>query len=284
MNLRLFILINIIIFYSCNFLDDTTEELDSDGNDNSIEQKNYSIDSDGQIITTEFNHNDFNSAHDCMECHQQHFDEWNNSMHAHSFKAPLFISLLNGEIQKRPETGQNFCLQCHAPVAYLSNYEMPNINSTNDLNNLPESISQGITCTVCHVMVNTSSTVFTPDNAAAVIDDYHLNPGQNIFYGSIEFPDSNSFHDSQYLPFYSQSESCLPCHDQLIRGKEIETTFTEWQRIPGFGMSGAFPCQECHMPITEDGHRDHTFASVDVNLDSPYDLYAARRYHFDASS
>ena len=62
---------------------------------------------------------------------------------------------------------------------------------------------------------------------------------------------------------------CLPCHDMTIRGVEAEITFTEWNRIPGFAMSGGTPCQECHMPLKEDGTHDHRFIGVDVDLTYP---------------
>ena len=141
--------LSIFVFYSC---EDKTDN-DSDFNKNPSEQ-NYDIDNDGQIISTEFNHSDFSSAHDCMECHQQHFDEWDKSMHAYALKDDIFLSLFNEERTKRPSTGENFCIQCHAPVAYLSGYSLENINNSDDVESLPPSISEGITCTFCHSMIN----------------------------------------------------------------------------------------------------------------------------------
>tara|TARA_Y100000814_G_C12255250_1_gene376494 strand:- start:50 stop:910 length:861 start_codon:yes stop_codon:yes gene_type:complete len=94
-------------------------------------------------------------------------------------------------------------------------------------------------------------------------------PGENVFFGSIENPSFNPHHESQYSPMYSRSEMCLPCHDMTIRGVEAEITFTEWNRIPGFAMSGGTPCQECHMPLKSDGTHDHRFVGVDVDLTYP---------------
>ena len=201
-----FVFLIVLFFYSC--------DSEASSLPDSEPEKNYQIDTNGQIISTEFNHHDFNSAHDCMECHQQHFDEWNKSMHAYSLKDEVFLSFFNKEREKRPSTGENYCIQCHAPVAYLSDYSLEGIHTSDDLESLPPSIFEGVTCTFCHTMSETSNTVFTQDNVAASIDDYHLNSGENIFYGSIENPEENSFHASASLPFYSQSESCLPCHDQ----------------------------------------------------------------------
>ena len=94
-------------------------------------------------------------------------------------------------------------------------------------------------------------------------------PGENVFFGPIENPSFNPHHESQYSPMYSRSEMCLPCHDMTIRGVEAEITFTEWNRIPGFAMSGGTPCQECHMPLKTDGTHDHSFVGVDVDLTYP---------------
>ena len=171
MKSSLIFLVSSLFLFSC----DSNNSSESDIPIEIEPQKNYQIDIDGQITSTEFNHHDFNSAHDCMECHQQHFDEWNNSMHAYSLKDDFFLSLFEKERQKRPVTGSNFCVQCHAPVAYLSDYNLDNIHTSDDLSSLPPSISEGITCTFCHTMTSTSNTVFTQDNVAASIDDYHLN-------------------------------------------------------------------------------------------------------------
>ena len=62
---------------------------------------------------------------------------------------------------------------------------------------------------------------------------------------------------------------CLPCHDLVIRDVEAEITFTEWNRIPGFSMSGGATCQACHMPEKEDGTHSHSFIGVDLDLTYP---------------
>ncbi|SVD81565.1 uncharacterized protein METZ01_LOCUS434419, partial [marine metagenome] len=119
-------------------------------------------------------------------------------------------------------------------------------------------------------------TVHTQDVVAATAE-YHLNPG-NIKYGNIQNPVSNSFHESEYNPIFSNSAICLPCHNITIRGVEAEITFSEWDRISSTAM-GLFSCQECHMPVVTrpaangcpDGCPDrevhsHTFVGVDLDL------------------
>ena len=86
-------------------------------------------------------------------------------------------------------------------------------------------------------MVDKSPSVHTQDHIAAVAK-YYLNPGENIKFGSNQSPDSNSFHQSEYLPLFNSSSSCLPCHNQSIRGMPLEMTFSEWDDHAGLSMAG----------------------------------------------
>ena len=94
-------------------------------------------------------------------------------------------------------------------------------------------------------------------------------PGENVYFGPMENVNDNMYHASVYSPMFKRSEMCLPCHDLVMRDVEAEITFTEWNRIPGFAMSGGVPCQECHMPQKEDGTHDHSFIGVDLDLSYP---------------
>ena len=230
-------------------------------------RKNYTLNDNGTVQSTEFSIDDFDSAQECKDCHVEHYDEWSQSMHAYAMRDPVFFSGWNDEQHKRPDTGERFCIQCHSPVAFttgtdLSDYETPETVENSDL---PESIKEGIACDYCHSLTGLSSTVHALDNIAANAE-HHLFPGENIKFGPIQNPEPTSFHESVYLPIYKESEICLPCHDITVRGVEAEITFTEWSRINSFSMSGEFSCQDCHMLEKADGSHDHSFAGVDVDL------------------
>ncbi|MBI64995.1 MAG: hypothetical protein CMG64_01715 [Candidatus Marinimicrobia bacterium] len=234
--------------------------------------KHYSLDSNGNILETDISINDFNSANDCQACHQNQFNEWSNSMHAYTMNSPLFFSYMNQTIENHPNTGGKFCIQCHSPAAFLSDYSLGEYQTFEEFqndNNLPQIIKEGVSCDICHTATGLSQTVMTNQNGAANAT-YKLYPGENIKFGSIENPDSNSYHESYYLPTYSLSEMCLPCHDLVVNDVEAEITFTEWDRIPGFSMFGGIPCQSCHMPVKQDGSHDHSFIGVDLDLNIPY--------------
>ena len=233
--------------------------------------KEYETDNQGNVIDAIFNHEDFSSAENCQGCHEQHYNEWSESMHSYTMHSPIFFSYRNQTIEDHPDVGEMFCIQCHNPIAYLTNTSFDQFTTVEEFQNsdLPNVIKEGISCDVCHTSTNVTETVFT-NNIGSASALYKLFPGENIKFGPIENPEENNYHDSYYLPTYQSSQMCLPCHDLVIRDVEAEITFTEWDRIPGFSMFGGIPCQDCHMPEKEDGTHDHTFIGVDMDLSIPY--------------
>ena len=234
--------------------------------------KSYELDDEGNIISTEISANDFKPATDCMNCHEDHYNEWFSSMHSYTSRSPLFFSYKNNVNNDHPIVGENFCMQCHNPVAFLTGENTAVFENVNEFLNsdLNQSIKDGIGCDVCHTITGLSQTVHTGDNLAATAD-YKLYPLGNIKFGSIQDPEPNGYHASYYLPTYSSSQMCLPCHDLVVRDVEAEITFTEWNRIPGFSMFGGVSCQNCHMPQKENGYHDHRFVGVDIDLNIPID-------------
>ena len=233
--------------------------------------KHYEVDDNGNVYDSEISVTDFNNSTDCQGCHESHYEEWSNSMHSYSMNSPVFFSYKNETLENHPEVGDKFCSQCHNPIAYLTNTNLEEYNSVENLQSsqLENVIKEGIGCDVCHTATSLSQTVFTDDNGAANAI-YKLYPGENIKFGPIENPLENGFHNSYYLPTYTSSSMCLPCHDLVIRDVEAEITFTEWDRIPGFSMFGGVACQVCHMPEKEDGTHDHGFIGADLDLNIPY--------------
>ncbi len=258
--------LSLVIFWSCGDKGVDSPVILQD----TFPEKSYTLDETGHVISTEMSVNDFSPSTECEECHPDHYSEWQESMHAYAMKDPIFFSGWNGEQQNRPETGERFCIQCHNPIALVTGYSLEGFATPEDLANsdVPEAVKEGIGCDVCHTVTGLSTTVVTGDDVAANAS-YHFNPGENIKYGSVEDPEFNEFHESAYSPLFSRSEICLPCHDFVIRGVEAEITYTEWNRIPGLAMSGGMSCQSCHMVEKADGHHDHRFVGVDLDLTSP---------------
>ena len=233
-------------------------------------EKSYSVDQFGQIVYSDMDVSDFLASENCIECHEDHVNEWKLSSHGRNMHSDLFFSLWEKEQDLHPDVGEKFCIQCHGPVSFVTGFDMADFDTPEQLmsSTVPEIIKEGVTCSVCHSYTHLSSTYFA-DNSLSPSAEYHLYPGEGVFFGPIENPEENSFHSSSYSEMFTRSEMCLPCHDLVIRDVEAEITFTEWNRIPGFAMSGGVPCQQCHMPIKSDGTHDHQFVGVDVDLSYP---------------
>ena len=251
-------------------------------NTDSFPKKDYTLNENGQVVSSEISISDFESAVSCKGCHFDHWEEWSQSMHAYAMTDPVFFSGWNREQNNRPNTGERFCIQCHSPAAFVTGYPLADFGGAEDFidTQLPQVITEGISCDVCHSTTDLSPTIHTKDKVAATAT-YYLNPG-NIKYGNIQNPVPNDFHDSKYNPIYSNSAICLPCHNITVRGIEAEITYSEWDRIPGAAM-GLLACQECHMPTVtrpaavgcSDGTcpdrvvHSHTFVGVDLDLSQP---------------
>jgi len=234
--------------------------------------KSYSLDDFGNIDNTQFNLNDFKPSSDCIDCHQEYVDEWSGSMHAYTMHSPIFFAYKEENKTSHPSTGERFCMQCHNPVSYLTGTDLSSYNNPDDFqsSNIDQVLKEGITCDVCHTRTGLSQTVHGTGNMAANAL-YKMYPTGNIKFGSIVNPEPNDYHESYYLPTYQSSQLCLPCHDLVINNVEAEITFTEWNRIPGFSMFGGVSCQDCHMPVKENGKHDHRFIGVDLDLSIPID-------------
>ena len=219
---------------------------------------------------------DFSPARECASCHPDHFEDWSESMHAFAMKDPVFLHNWNNEQDIEPEKGERFCIQCHSPVAFVTDTYLDNVKEYADIEY--EVIQEGIGCDFCHSMTHPSTTIKTPDNLAAVAE-YNLYPGENIKFGPIDSDSTyGSPHESVYNSLFKSSQVCLPCHDMTVRGVNAERTFFEWQSADEYSMGNIHSCQDCHMPLTtgkaaiggpdREIHR-HTFVGVDLDLSNP---------------
>ena len=206
--------------------------------------KNYIIDDLGDVISSDFNVSDFSSALECIDCHEQYYNEWSTSMHAYSMNSPIFFSYKEKNKDIHPGTGEKFCMQCHNPISYLTGTDLSMYSNVADFQNstIDQVLKEGITCDICHTKTGLSETVHAQGNMSANAI-YKMYPNNNIKFGSIQNPSPNDYHQSFYLPTYQSSQFCLPCHDLVINNIEAEPTFTEWNRIPGFSMFGGVSCQ-----------------------------------------
>lgn len=217
----------------------------------------------------------FSEAAPCAECHPSHVKEWEISNHAYAAVDPVFEAMLKlGQKETQGKLGQ-FCVQCHAPAAFLNESAPVEKNEftghfEQDLSRLTVVERSGVTCSVCHSMTK----MIEPFNARATYKP------DGTMRGGLQSPKANSFHESVYSPLHKTSEMCASCHAVVNpKGAPLEETYSEW--LGSSFARGETPdgetktCQSCHMPQRNEptaqengrvGRHDHTMVGVDVSL------------------
>jgi len=206
---------------------------------------------------------------ECSECHPDHVAEWRISNHAYAARDPAFVAMAQvGQAQTNGKLG-TFCTSCHAPAAEALGmtplfFDEVRRRHNQRLKGLNQPATQGVSCSVCHSMTE----VLDTKNAKFVMSP------DGVQRGSIRDPIPNKAHKSLFVPEFSNSIVCAPCHS-VVNGKGalIEQTYVEWQ-FSSFATKGE-QCQSCHMPayrgrVVPDGperelHR-HYMVGVDVSL------------------
>jgi hypothetical protein len=163
----------------------------------------------------------------CGACHRDIYEVWRDSVHAHSYKDPLFQAGLQEAITISGEGITGICLTCHSPASL-----MVTAKPENDLR-----LAEGIGCDFCHSVRGADLELF----GAFDIDT------TNTMYGP--FADAESpKHETAYSEFMTRSGYCATCHEYKSRaGAPILTTFTEYAE--GQYDQQLVQCQDCHMPL-----------------------------------
>ncbi len=203
--------------------------------------------------------NAFQDPETCAECHPNHYQEWQGSMHAYAFSDPIFFRLNDiGQERSNQELGQ-FCIKCHSPLAEMFNEALPGF----DRASVSEIAQKGIHCDVCH-------TIDTLERGQG-ITSFRVD---RVKQGPIVAPWATSAHGSAFDRRYDKSGICAGCHD-VTNPLDVQVEFTqsEWDNSPYAAMG--LECQGCHMPVYTGPaatggpervvHR-HTFIGADIPL------------------
>jgi hypothetical protein len=202
---------------------------------------------------------------ECAACHQTHFAEWQNSMHAYGGTDPLWYALNSaGQNDTGGELDQ-FCVGCHMPAAQLAGLtSMPLVRDEALTRPL---VREGVGCAFCHsierytgISNQRSTFVFAKDRTV---------------YGTIPDPESTPYHQAELRSGLGNSALCGTCHELINdAGVTIESTYSEW--FESSYSSRGVDCQDCHMPdytgratptSPERTLHRHTFVGVDVALE-----------------
>jgi nitrate/TMAO reductase-like tetraheme cytochrome c subunit len=177
------------------------------------------------------------AANTCQVCHSYYddpdhepFDLWNSSMMGQAARDPVFYAALAVANQEVAGAGE-FCLRCHAPMGWIEGR-----CSTPDGSALTGSDFEGVSCSVCHRMINPSyvpgvspaedvdllaalpNPVMGP-GGATTISNPPPNPGNASYifdrYDRRRGPYVLGEHPHAWIKseYHRASEMCATCHD-----------------------------------------------------------------------
>ena len=212
------------------------------------------------------------TAQVCAACHAQTASgphgpdaSWQTGMMSLATKDPVFRAAMAIANQDIDGVG-DFCLRCHTPRGFFAGRTQPADGTALEPDDL-----QGVTCVVCHRLVDPRTQEATwmaqtvppgPGNGMMVIDPAYLMRGP---YGD-RLGAALRPHQVRKYPFLAEGHLCGTCHDvsnpTLANDVNtqpphtyghIERTYSEWLLSDFVKEGPAGTCQACHLPAVAGG-------------------------------
>ncbi len=200
----------------------------------------------------------FQAATYCKHCHEQAYEQWSQSLHRNSFRAPFYRTSVNILARTKGIEFTRHCDSCHNPIGVVSGALSKDSHIDRSFD------SDGLTCMTCHsiqklqpLIGNGSYVMGVP--AVMVDENGKRIPGVVPDAEIMAHPERHSKAVMQDI--YHQSEFCAACHKAnlpyALNGYKFIRAFTsydEWQnskfskRNPlTFYQADYTSCQGCHM-------------------------------------
>lgn len=182
--------------------------------------------------------------HNCANCHAEIYREWSDSGHAHSVTGRRFRNLYEGTdwhgnanvgwgLLTQYADGAGVCASCHAPAA-----------KEYDLRQVQDVAAHGVHCDYCHKIESVAKGTIGLSHGRFNLRLLRPSEGQ-IFFGALDDVDRG---EDAYSPLYRDSRYCASCHEGVVFGVHVYSTFSEWQASPAARQGQQ--CQDCHMKPT----------------------------------
>lgn len=188
-------------------------------------------------------------AQNCGNCHAEIHAEWSASAHARGKQNRHFRNIYEGtDALNRPQKGWSLraghpdgvgvCTSCHAPSVEFSDA------AYFDLRQVTGVSARGIHCDYCHKIADTSTDKIGLTHGRFAHNLIRPKHGQ-LFFGPLDDVDRG---DDAYSPLYQESRYCASCHEGVVFGVHVYSTYSEWLASPA--RHAGKHCQSCHMAPT----------------------------------
>jgi hypothetical protein len=183
-------------------------------------------------------------AGNCANCHAEIYREWSHSGHSRSVNGRHFRNLYEGTdwngkagvgwglLTQYPDGG-GVCASCHAPAA--REYDLRQVRGV---------AAHGVHCDYCHKIAGAHDGPIGLAHGRFNLQLLRPTEGQ-LFFGPLDDVDRG---EDAYSPLYHDSRYCASCHEGVIFGVHVYSTYSEWQVSPA--RRAGLHCQDCHMKPT----------------------------------
>ncbi len=187
----------------------------------------------------------------CGNCHEAIYREWAASGHSRSASGRHFRNLYEGtdwngengvgwDLLNDHPLGAGVCASCHAPA-------IPPLDPGQlDLRELRGTALKGVHCDYCHKISGLGSGTIGLTHGRFNLRLLRPKPGEGqVFFGPLDDVDRG---EESYSPFFRDSKYCASCHEGIVFGVHVYSTYSEWEQSPA-ARTGQ-QCQDCHMKPT----------------------------------
>ncbi len=189
----------------------------------------------------------------CGNCHKAMHEEWSLSGHARSSTNRRLRNLYDGsDWHGRPNIGWNLlkehpdgadvCSSCHAPT------QKPGPFASFDLRDASNGLPglSGVHCDFCHKIRGPGDGEFGLTHGRYQLSLLRpASPDHQQFFGPLDDVDRG---EDVFSRFQRDSRLCAACHEGVVFGVPVYSTFSEWRESPAAATGKS--CQTCHMAPT----------------------------------
>lgn len=191
----------------------------------------------------------------CANCHAEIYREWLHSGHARSVTGRRFRNLYEGtDWHGKPNVGWGLltqypdgagvCASCHAPAAPPFVPPQNGGGIGGDLRQVQGVAARGVHCDYCHKIESIANGTIGLTHGRFNLRLLRPTEGQ-LFFGALDDVDRG---EDAYSSLYRDSRYCASCHEGVVFGVHVYSTFSEWQASPAARQGRQ--CQDCHMKPT----------------------------------
>jgi hypothetical protein len=179
----------------------------------------------------------------CGNCHPAIHREWAAGGHARSATGRQFLDLYAGAgpswslLHEHPD-GSGVCASCHAPSLPADDPALY------DLRKIGGVAARGTHCDFCHKVAGPGEGEVGFSHGQFGLRLSRPSEGQR-FFGPLDDVDRG---EDVHSPFMRESRYCASCHEGVVFGVHVYSTYSEWQASPAARAGRS--CQSCHMRPT----------------------------------